>query len=87
MSTFDVRGARLGVQAVSLIGRACGDLHVGEVLVDELDGRELGVITQLVAYRTVLTTLSSGMTGELTLAPAPGAEPFRVPSLPRVRSA
>jgi len=66
--------------AAILIGRADGDIDVGDLLTDELDRRALGSVLQITAYRRALTELSSGMTAEVLFELAAGALPFRVPS-------
>ncbi|MFZ5480160.1 MAG: hypothetical protein ACOZNI_25580 [Myxococcota bacterium] len=86
-SKFIVAGVSLTLPShlVRVIGRADGDIATGDVLVDELDGRELGTVAKLFAYRRELEVISSGLTCEIHLVAAVGAEPFRVPSTPWVR--
>jgi hypothetical protein len=85
---FIVAGVSLNLPdgMVSLIGRADGDIARGDVLVDELDGRILGSVAKLRAYGREFEAIDSGLTCEVRLVPAGGAEPFRVPSLLLVRS-
>jgi hypothetical protein len=87
LSKFIVSGVSFTLpgRLVCVIGRADGDVRTGDSLVDELDLRDLGTVAKLVAYRREFETISSGMTCEIHLAPAVGAEPFRVPSTPWVR--
>ena len=85
-SRFLVAGVTLATPGptATLIGRADGDIRVGDVLLDDIDGRVLGTILNITAYRRVLTELSSGMTAEVFIQQAEGALPFRVPSCPIV---
>lgn len=85
-SRFLVAGVTLATPGptATLIGRADGDIRVGDVLLDEIDGRVLGTIRNITAYRRALSELSSGMTAELFVEQAGGALPFRVPSFPIV---
>lgn len=86
-SRFLIVGASLATPGptATLIGRADGDIRVGDVVLDEIDGRVLGTILNITAYRRALTELSSGMTAEVFVQQAEGALPFRVPSSVVVR--